>query len=592
MSSDRAKFFPRRRSLMSVLSAEVPGVPKRVLCLSALILFQLFPATTYFFAQSQNIDTWFVDSLVKVFPADKPGTHALAVPELKGARNQHLSIQLAVRSSQAHRLVTAEVTPLEDDHRQKILTVTIHPIGYVVVGSHSTDTPDDELVGEAPGWYPDPLIDFPLDLQPDRTYPLWVTIHVPPNSNLGSYRAAITVSAGGHSLARAEFRVRVVTASVPEERSLKVTNWFSLDDKVSRQFYGFPAFSSEWWTLVEHVGRVLADHRQNVVLTPLMDLIQARVQDDGLRYDFANFDRWVETFQKAGTIGTIEGSHLLGRAGGYNGPLQVEIFQLIDRQVKKLSLPPDNPDVEKFVTQFLSALDAHLEQKGWKSIYLQHILDEAHGNEPQSYAKMASLVRRYLPGISTIDAVDAAHMPELLQQNCDIWVPQLGKFDDQMDMLRQRARNGRQVWFYTCLVPRGRYLNRLMDFPLLKVRLLHWLNFRLQLTGFLHWGGNYWSPEPFKDTQPVINENTELLPSGDAFIVYPDRPRKSVRSSVRLETMREGIEDYELLQALRASRPGEAERIATAAVSSFTQYTRDPVAFRKIEDGLLDALSK
>src|SRR5262249_34461105 len=156
----------------------------------------------------------------------------------------------------------------------------------------------------------------------DRIYPLWVTIHVPPNSKPGLYRAAITISAGGHSLARAEFGVRVVAASVPEERSLKVTNWFSLDDKVSRQFYGFPAFSSEWWTLVDPVGGVWADQRQNVVLTPLMDLIQAKPQGDGLRYDFANFDRWVETFQKAGTIGTIEGSHLLGRAGGYNGSLQ------------------------------------------------------------------------------------------------------------------------------------------------------------------------------------------------------------------------------------------------------------------------------
>jgi glycosyl hydrolase family 123 len=565
---------------------------KRIQCVAILILLLLCPAGTYCFPQSQELNTWFVDSLVKIFPEDKPGTHALVAPELWGARNQHLSVQLALRSSQAHRLVTAEVTPLEDDHGQKILTVTIDPVGYVVVGSHSTDTPDEELVGEAPGWYPDPLIDFPFDLQPDRTYPLWVTIHVPPNSKPGNYRATITVNAGAHALARAEFRVHILGASVPEERSLKVTNWFSLNDKVSRQFYGFPAFSPEWWSLVEHVGRVLADHRQNVVLTPLMDLIQARAQGDGLRYDFANFDRWVETFQKAGTIGTIEGGHLLGRAGGYNGPLQVEIFQLVGGQVKKVSLPPDNPDVERSMTQFLSALNSHLEQKGWKSIYLQHILDEAHGTEPQFYAKMASLVHSYLPGIPTIDAVDAAHMPELLQQNCDIWVPQLGKFDDQMEMLRHRTASGREVWFYTCLVPRGHYPNRLMDFPLLKVRLLHWLNFKLQLTGFLHWGGNYWTPEPFKDTQPVINENTELLPSGDAFIVYPDRPRKSVRSSIRLETMREGIEDYELLRLLRASSPAEGDRIITAAVSSFTEYIRDPVAFRKIEEGLLDALSK
>jgi hypothetical protein len=540
---------------------------------------------------SQDLNTWYVDSLTKVFPSDTPDTHALRSPELWGARNQHLSLQFVLHSSKPLNLVTAEVSPLETDDGQKILTVTVRPVGYVVVGSHSTDTPSEELVGQAPGWFPDPLLDFPLELEAGRTYPLWVTIHIPPNAKPGSYRGTIQVGAAGQALTHADFHLRVVEATVPEARSLKVTNWFSLDDKLSRQFYGLQAFSQEWWSLVENVGRVLADHRQNVVLTPLMDLVQARIEGGKMRYDFANFDRWVETFRRAGTIGYIEGSHLLGRAGGYDAALQAEIYQSVDGQIKKVKLPPNDPAVEKFMESFLSSLNSHLEQKGWKSIYFQHILDEAHGPEPQSYAKLAALVRRYLPGVMTIDAVDAERIPEPLRENCDVWVPQLGKFDDQTEALGRRSREGKEVWFYTCLVPRGRYPNRLLDFPLLKTRLLHWLNFKLNLTGFLHWGGNCWTPEPMKDTQPVINENTELLPPGDAFILYPDRARKSVRSSIRFEAMREGIEDYELLRLLQASKPAEAERIANSAVSSFTDYVRDPMAFRKVEKSLLEALS-
>jgi hypothetical protein len=556
------------------------------------LILSLLLAAGCSLSSSQELNAWFVDSLIKVFPSDPPGTHALADPELWGARNQHVSLQLALRSSKHLGSVTAEVTLLEDGSGQEIPTLTVRPIGYVVVGSHSTDTPEDELVGEAPGWYPDPLMDFPLELQAGRTCPLWVSVHIPSNTKPGAYHATIKVDVGGRPLTRAEFRLKVVEASAPQERSLKVTNWFSLADKLSRQFYGIQAFSSEWWSLVENVGRVLADHRQNVVLTPLMDLVQARSEGAEIRYDFGNFDRWVKTLQRVGAIGSIEGSHLLGRAGGYNSSLQVETFQLIGRQLKKASLPPDDPAVEKFMTRFLAALNSHLEQQGWKSIYFQHILDEAHGNELQAYAKLTALVRRHLPGVATIDAVDADGMPEILQANCDIWVPQLGKFDGQTEMLQRRAQSGREVWFYTCLFPRGKYLNRLIDFPLLKTRLLHWLNFKLGLTGFLHWGGNSWTPEPMKDTQPVIDENTELLPPGDAFIVYPDRARKSVRSSIRLETMREGIEDYELLRMLHAIQPAEAARIASLAVSSFTDYVRDPVAFRKIERNLLEALSK
>jgi hypothetical protein len=544
-------------------------------------------------APPETLRTWFVDSLIKVFPSDAPERHRLVTPEFWCARNQQVSVQLAVRSVVPVPAMTVEVPPLEMRGGGKIADVRVRQVGYVIVGSHTPDTPPEELVGEAPGWYPDPLLDFPLDLEARRTHSVWVTVRVPAEARPGIYHGAIRLRAGNRLVASAPFRLRVAAATVPEQRSLKVTNWFDLDDKVSQQFYGVSAFSEEWWTLVENVAHVMADHRQNVILTPLMELIQPRVEGNEIRYDFANFDRWVETFRRAGAIGYIEGGHLLGRSGeSYEGSLEIPTFQLVGGQIRKESLPADDPRVEQFLAGFLGALNAHLEEKGWKSIYYQHILDEAHGPEPPYYKRFAEVVRRYLPGIPTMDAVDAAHMPEELQESCDIWVPQLGRFDDQMDLLRRRIESGHEVWFYTCLVPNGRYLNRLLDYPLLKVRLLHWLNFRHNLVGFLHWGGNYWTPEPMKDTQPVINANTTLLPPGDAFIMYPDRANKSVLSSIRFEAMREGIEDYELLQLLKTKNPTEANRLAEAAIVSFTEYVRDPVAFRKLQRELLEALAK
>lgn len=562
----------------------------RSVMLAIVCSFCLTPALA---APPAGVGTWFVDSLVKIFPSDTPGTHRLLAPELLGARNQHVSVQLAIRSATPVSGLSAEVAPLADGSGGEIADVQVRHVGYVVVGSHTPDTPREELVGEAPGWYPDPLLDFPFDLEASRSHAVWVTVHVPSGARPGIHRGAVTLRTGKRVLARAPFRLRVVAATVPEDRSLKVTNWFDLTDKVSRQFYGVPAFSEEWWTLVENVARVMADHRQNVILTPLMELIQPRVEGSEIRYDFANFDRWVETFKRAGALGYIEGGHLLGRSGeSYEGSLQIPTFQLAGGQVQKESLPPNDVRVEQFLTSFLTALNAHLEEKDWKAIYLQHILDEAHGSELPYYQKFAEIVRHSLPGVATIDAVDATEMPAELQMNCDIWVPQLGRFDNQMELLRQRIAGGHEVWFYTCLVPNGRYLNRLLDYPLLKVRLLHWLNFRYNFTGFLHWGGNYWGPEPMKDTQPVINANTLLLPPGDAFIMYPDRAHRSVLSSIRLEAMREGIEDYELLRALKAKNPAKADRLAKAAISSFTEYVRAPAVFRKLERELLQALAK
>ena len=62
---------------------------------------------------SSALSAWFVDSLVKVFPGDARGAHSLRTPEFNGARNQHVSVQLALRSSAPLPDLTVEVKPLE-----------------------------------------------------------------------------------------------------------------------------------------------------------------------------------------------------------------------------------------------------------------------------------------------------------------------------------------------------------------------------------------------------------------------------------------------------------------------------------------------
>jgi hypothetical protein len=552
----------------------------------------LFAPASALAAEQSGPRVWFVDSLIKVFPGDAVGSHRLIRPELWSARCEHVSVQLAMRSARPLDGITAEVGPFKSSDGTTLTGATVRPEGYVVVGSHTRHTPDDELVGEAPGWFPDPLLDFPLSLQPRHTQTLWISVAVPADARPGDYRGAVVVRAGSRQVARREIRLKVLAAAVPQQRTLKVTNWFGFNGSNSQHFYKVAEFSPDWWTLISNVGSVMAEHRQNVIITPLMSLVAARVQNNHLVYDFANFDRWVESFMHAGAIGYIEGSHLLGRGTSYNSGLSVSTFQIENSKVAKLTLPPDDPRVEPFLIGFLTALNTHLEEKGWKSIYYQHILDEAHGAEPPYYARFADLVHRYLPGIPTMDAVDASHMPDELQKNCDIWVPQLGRFDQQMETIHQRISGGHEVWFYTCLFPNGRYMNRLMDYPLLKVRLLQWLDFRYGFTGFLHWGWSYWTADPILDTQPVINDNTQLLPSGDSNIVYPDRARMSVYSSLRLETMLQGIEDYEMLKALAAKDPAAADRLAQEAVAGLTDYVRDPEKFRAIERELLEALAK
>ena len=68
--------------------------------LGLLPLFALAPARA---GEQPGPRVWFVDSLIKIFPADAVGSHRLIRPELPAARGQHVSVQLAVRSARPRR---------------------------------------------------------------------------------------------------------------------------------------------------------------------------------------------------------------------------------------------------------------------------------------------------------------------------------------------------------------------------------------------------------------------------------------------------------------------------------------------------------
>jgi len=575
------------------------------------IFLRLFLIATLFFAQFNTrafsatppeIDHWFVDSLIKVFPEDAGFRNRLAPPEVLGARNSHVSIQWVLRSRQKVADVTVEVEGLAS--AAEAIAAQVRAVGYVVVSSNTYDTPPSEIIHPAPALFPDVLLEkFPITLEPEKTQPIWITLSIPADAKPGEYAGRLVLKVAGAEKAHEEFKLRVAAAMVPAQRTLKVTNWFYLSDRQLRSQYGVQQLTDDWWTVLGNIGRVMAEHRQNMISTPLtgfyfskLALIGAHSGADGIEYDFANFDRWVDTFQKAGLIGSIEGSHVLRREDDPDDPahLKVDVYVLEEGKAALKALPADDPRAEAGLRPMLVALRRHLEEKGWLGIYYQHILDEVGEKEMPVYRRYAAIVHEAMPGIRTMDAVDARRDLNIYEKSCDVWVPVLASFDDLVPRLHQHAQNGGEVWFYTCLFPSGEYANRFIDYALIKTRLLQWFNFRYDLPGFLHWGGNYWSPQPVLDTQPLLGEGweTSIIPAGDAFIVYPDKEHKSVLSSIRLEAMRESIEDYELLRGLEKQDANAAQALAKRAIPGFTTYVRDPAEFRKIHRQLLEDLSK
>lgn len=557
----------------------------------ALVAALLLAAGSSACARRSKLDYWFVDALEKVFPEDAAGARRLERAEFDAARNSHVSIQLALRAREAVGDLSVDALPLTGPG-MPIESVSVRSVEYVVVTSNTPNTPEEELVRKAPALFPDALLDeFPLTVKKNQTRAVWITVTVAANQEPGLYRGVLRLRQGAEPLAQIPYRLRVHAATVPSPVPLYITNYFNLSDSHLQQFYGCAQYSDAWWELMRNIAGFMGRYYQTSIGANPVRLVQPEVVGGTLRYDFSNFERFVETFQAAGVPGPIEGGNLMHRQRVRNAPLMVRAWVVEGGRAVQRDLERTDPRAQAFLRAFLPELHRLLERRGWTKLYLQGILDEPHEWEREGFVETAELVRRLMPGVRTIEPVGARQDLGFMEKTVDIWVPQLGTFDDRLDVLEAHGKRGGEVWFYTALSPRGRYMNRFIDYSLLKTRLLHWINFKHDFKGFLHWGGNYWGPEPFKDTQPVINEGRTYLPPGDAYIVYPNRLRRTFSSSIRLEQMREGIEDYGLLRALAGRDAAAARRIAAEAVQSFTEYVREPARFREIHRGLLEAAS-
>jgi len=220
----------------------------------------------------------------------------------------------------------------------------------------------------------------------------------------------------------------------------------------------------------------------------------------------------------------------------------------------------------------------------------QHVSDEPTEDAlPDFYAGTAA-VRKYLPGTPILEPVEFPH----LGAGVDWWVPKVDHYERDREIYEAHRSHGDQIWCYTCCKPGGRYMNRLLDQPLLALRLIPWACARYDITGYLHWALNIWRDfSPFEQTvftqkqrQPDGTFND--LPAGDTHIVYPGPA--GPWSSVRLEAQREGWEDHALLmQAREQVGRARADAILAKLVRGFSDFTRDPVEFRRRYRELLAA---
>ncbi len=146
-----------------------------------------------------------------------------------------------------------------------------------------------------------------------------------------------------------------------------------------------------------------------------------------------------------------------------------------------------------------------------------------------------------------------------------------GTFADRM---KAEVAGGDELWLYFCWEPNQPYANWLATGDGTEPVVSVWQCKMTDATGLLYWGSAYWSADPYNDLQSTVITSVYgdgvLLYSGAEVGVY------EAVSSFRLENIRLGIQDYQMLCMLeQAAGEQVADEMVAMVAKDVITYTND-----------------
>ena len=165
---------------------------------------------------------------------------------------------------------------------------------------------------------------------------------------------------------------------------------------------------------------------------------------------------------------------------------------------------------------------------------------------------------------------------------------QYGTFAERMAAL---AREGHEAWLYVCWEPGQPYANWLAlgdgTEPIVSI----WQCKMTDSVGMLYWDCAYWTADPMNDLTPLIGATSHgdgvLLYSGAQVGIYEPI------SSHRLENVRMGIQDYQLLTMLEELVGAEAaDEMVAMVTTDVVTYTSDDDYLKAVRVLLLEKVAE
>ncbi len=409
--------------------------------------------------------------------------------ELVAVRNEHETFQLAISAERRIEGLSVDIAPFVSEDGASY--------NFKTVSYLETDTlVSVPLVAEKAGPYPNVLKrQGKFDIEPGKLTRIWVDVFVPADVPAGALSSQIVIRQHPSDVARIPVRLRVLPLTLPTAPSQPAVIGLNYDliakhyDVEKRSEASRKLKDLFFWFMVEHR---LSPYQPPV--PPNSPEVAPYVKDERVsacRLPFAPAD---PRFERA---------VLLAKEGGW---------------------------LDKLFAYFID-----------EPTYHQYDAIISAGKKIHSMSAPPKFLVTCFPDKPLLGAVDiwCIHMrflPEGLPRS----------FTDRRmyaDAVRRRLEAGDEVWWYTA--------GGVKPFPTLQIedapaafRIIPWLQQFYGIDGFLHWEAANWS-------QPLDEAFVKHFGNGEGVLVYPGDSQPS--PSIRLELLREGLEDMECLMLLRRS---------------------------------------
>lgn len=501
-----------------------------------------------------NYELRLISSLGKVFPHSAPP----ARPEkewLSVLNGETVSLQIAYLQKKGGRAWG----------RLKIdapgLEIKVRRVRYMP-GCISADyeTDDGYLANAKGGVFPDllePMDMNRLPLIPGLWQNCWIDIQTTGPAS-GSLPISISIeNTEGEVICSAKTSVKAIPVDLPPSDVVH-TRWFHAD--CLAQYYGVEVFSERHWEIIENFAAYAAQHGINTLLTPIHtppidteiggerltnQLIDVSVEGESYSFGFEKLKRWVDMCRRVG-IEYFEMAHLFTQWGAKHAPKIMgtkngEYIRLFGWETDSAG-----PDYENYLQQMLPALTEKLREWGIADKTFFHISDEPGPKHFESYSKASNIVKPLIEGFKTADAMTNY---EIFQMGAvKVPIPAVDHIEPFLE------GNVKELWTYACCVQSYLVPNHFMMLPSFRSRILGVLMYKYNITGYLHWGYNFYScMHSVYPVDPYVSTDSDgTFPSGDSFMVYPGKDGKPL-GTLRLMVVKEAFNDISALKLLEKS---------------------------------------